>query len=67
VLGGRYEGHPASDGAPRVGLGLCATDGAVVLSAWMAGWRPEDDDVDLVRADLRLPGGGILMDPTGPI
>jgi hypothetical protein len=50
-----------------VGLAQATTDDAATLAAWTAGWRSEDDDGGLVRADLTLLGGGISMGSAGLI
>jgi hypothetical protein len=42
-------------------------DGAAALAAWTAGWRSEEDDGGLVRADLTLLGGGFSMGLAGLI
>jgi hypothetical protein len=48
----------------EAGLAQEMTDGA---AAWTAGWRSEDDDGGLVRADLTLLGGRISMGSAGLI
>jgi hypothetical protein len=48
-------------------LAQATTDGAAALAAWTAGWRSEDGDSGLVRADLTLLGGGISMGSAGLI
>jgi hypothetical protein len=49
------------------GLAQATTNGVAALAAWTAGWRSEDGASGLVRADLTLLGGGILMGSAGPI